>query len=350
MARPSSDKPVLPAGKVIRGGVQLFIVCSIIGIVLGIWWKRPAGIGEVLANINWSFAALLLPMLFADYWLGGWRYSLFFNGRELPYISQRDCMRSNWANMFMGAATPFQTGGAPAQLFILWRKGATIADSLLVSTVNYIATLVFFLTASLIALAWLPANLFGQNFAAVFKSAFLVIACVVSLVLIILLLPGMGRGIVRSILSAIPLGRERKQKLLEKAELETTRFHDGFRRILQGNKRGVALTILATLLLYFNKYLMAYVLISALGQQVSFEVFIGIQIIQMLMLYFAPTPGASGLAEISSVWLMGKLMPESLLVIYTVLHRLVTTILAAAIGAVVLMEEVNEEQNDGLTP
>jgi hypothetical protein len=43
-------------------------------------------------------------------------------------------------------------------------------------------------------------------------------------------------------------------------------------------------------------------------------------------------------------------MPESLLVIYTVLHRLVTTILAAAIGAVVLMEEVNEEQNDGLTP
>lgn len=350
MANPSAEKPALPAGKVIRGGVQLFIFCSIAGVLLGIWWKRPAGILDVLAHINWQYAALLLPMLFADYWLGGWRYSLFFNGRELPFISQRDCMRSNWANMFMGAATPFQTGGAPAQLYILWRKGASIADSLLVSTVNYIATLVFFLTASLFALALLPANLFGQNFTIVFKSAFLVIACVVALVLIILLLPGIGRSIVRVILSALPLGRERKQKLLEKAELETTRFHAGFRRILQGNKRGVALTILATLLLYFNKYLMAYVLITALGQQIPFDVFIGIQIIQMLMLYFAPTPGASGLAEISSVWLMGKLMPESMLVIYTVLHRLVTTILAAAIGAVVLMQEVNSEQKDEITP
>lgn len=350
MALPSAEKPVLPAGKVIRRGVQLFIVCSIIGIILGVWWKRPAGIGEVLANINWSFAALLPPMLFADYWLGGWRYSLFFNGRELPFISHRDCMRSNWANMFMGAATPFQTGGAPAQLFVLWRKGASIADSLLVSTVNYIATLVFFLVASLMALNWLPVNLFGQNFAVVFKGAFLVIACVVSLVLVILLLPGMGRSIVRGLLTALPFGRERKQKLLEKAEQETTRFHDGFRRILQSNKRGVVLTIIATLLLYFNKYLMAYVLITALGQHVPFDVFIGIQIIQMLMLYFAPTPGASGLAEISSVWLMGKLMPESLLVIYTVMHRLITTILAAAIGAWVLMQEVDEAQKDGATP
>jgi uncharacterized membrane protein YbhN (UPF0104 family) len=65
-----------------------------------------------------------------------------------------------------------------------------------------------------------------------------------------------------------------------------------------------------------------------------------LQIVQLLVIYFAPTPGASGVAELSSVWLMGKLIPESLLLIYAVLWRLATTIISAVIGGFVLMFDV----------
>lgn len=334
----------MPSGKVIRGGVQAFILCSMAGTLLSMWWKRPAGITTLLSGMDWHLMLLLPPMIYLDYWLGGWRYRLFLNGNELPYVSQWDCMRSNLANMFMGAATPFQTGGGPAQLYVLWRKGVRVADGLLVSVVNYVATLVFFLLASIAALAWLPDNLFDENFTTVFRSGFAVIAGVVALVLIILLLPQTGMVIIRGFLNLLPLGKERKEKWRAKAMDETQRFHEGFRSIVRHNKRGLALTIVATLLLYLNKYCIGYVILTAMGQHVEPDVFIGIQIIQLLLLYFAPTPGASGLAELSSVWLMGSLLPESLLVMYAVLQRLFTTVLAALIGGIVLIQEVKKKE------
>lgn len=344
MEQPSVDRPYLPSQKVIIGGVQAFILFSAAGTLLSIWWKRPSNFDEFIAGIEWRWAILLAPMIWLDYWLGGWRYRLFFNGKQLPDISQWDCMRSNWANMFMGAATPFQTGGGPAQLFILWRKGASVTESLLVSLVNYVATLVFFLTASIAAIVLLPEDLFGVNFTVVFRSGFALIASVASVVLVIFLFPKTGDKIIRFLIKLLPIGPAKKQSLLTKAEDEIRRFHEGFRSILKENKRGLVLTLFATLLLYFNKYLIGYAICLALGQSVPIGIFIGLQIIQMMLLYFAPTPGASGLAELSSVWLMGKLVPESLLVVYSVLQRLVTTVLAAVIGGIVLIQELRNRQ------
>lgn len=336
----------MPSGKVIRGGVQIFVLCSVAGILLSMWWKRPAGLADIVAEINWLFLLLLIPMIFLDYWLGGWRYRLFLNGKELPFVSQWDCMRSNWANMFMGAATPFQTGGAPAQFYILWRKGVSVTESLVVSLVNYIATLVFFLLASVIAVLLLPDNLFGENFSAVFRGGFALIAGVVSLVLIVILIPQAGSSIVRTLIGILPMHEGKKKILQEKITSELHRFHMGFRSISRNNKRGIALTILATLMMYFNKYMIGYVIMTGLGQSVPLDVFIGVQVIQMLLLYFAPTPGASGLAEVSSVWLMGRLMPEPLLVVYTVIQRLATTILAAFIGGMVMIQEVRKSDKE----
>ncbi len=340
MANPSANTPVLPSQKAVRRGVQIFIFCSIVGTLLGMWWKRPAGLSEIATRFDWRFWALVVPLIGLDYWLGGWRYRLFFNGKQLPFISQWNCMRANWANMFMGAATPFQTGGGAAQLYVLWKKGASVADSLLVSLVNYVATLLFFLISSIAAMTLLPDGLFGQNFDAVFRTSFGVIASVVSFVLIVMFFPKTGAALAQNLLAVLPLGKEKRSRWSEKVEGEARRFQEGFRKILRENKAGVALTFFATLWLYFNKYLIGYVIVRAIGQDVPFDIFIGIQVVQMLMLYFAPTPGASGLAEISTVWLMGTLMPESLLLVYAVLYRLATTMLAAVVGGAVLMQEI----------
>ncbi len=58
------------------------------------------------------------------------------------------------------------------------------------------------------------------------------------------------------------------------------------------------------------------------------------------MIYFAPTPGASGVAELSAVWLFARLMPQQVLLIYAVLWRLATTISGAVIGGLVMFFDV----------
>lgn len=345
MEKPSVDtSKLLPSRKAIVRGIQAFIVFSAAGTLLGLWWKRPAGFEMVLAGLDWRFIGLLIPLIGLDYWLGGMRYRLFLNGNHFPNVSLWDCMRSNWANMFMGAATPFQSGGGPAQMYVLWRKGVRVADSLLLSTVNLSATMVFFLLSSVVALLWIPPGLFGEDLSPAFRAGFIALGSFATLILLVLVFPKVAHVVLQKIAGLLPLrsavAQDRRTRILGKIESELQRFGDGFRSILKFNKTGLALTVVATLVLFSNKYLMGYVVARAMGQEVPFDVFIGLQVIQLLLIYFAPTPGASGVAELSSVWLMGKLMPESILLIYAVLWRFFTTILAAIIGGFVLLHEV----------
>lgn len=341
---------LLPSPKVLVRGIQGFILFSVVGTLLGMWWKRPAGFEDFLHHIEWRFVALLVPLIGLDYLVGGLRYRLYFDGTILPKVSLWNCMRSNWANMFMGSATPFQTGGGPAQLYILWRCGANVADGVLSSLINFGATLIFFLIASVAALFLLPPNLFGENFAPLLKTGFVAVGGVAGLVLFVLLFPHWGMQLIKFLFHLLP-GRHEKflalrDRLLNTLESEAQRFGDGFRKILRQKKWALAATVLFTLTLFFNKYLMGYVIARALGQNVPFGIFIGLQIVQLLVIYFAPTPGASGVAELSSVWLMGKLLPESLLMIYAVLWRLATTIIGAVIGGMVLLFEVRSWHRD----
>jgi uncharacterized protein (TIRG00374 family) len=346
----TSEGSLLPSAKVLVRGIQGFIIFSVVGTLLGIWWKRPAGLEDFVSRLEWRFIAILIPLIGLDFLVGGLRYRLYFDGKILPDVSLWNCMRSNWANMFMGAATPFQTGGGPAQLYILWRCGAAVADGVLSSLVNFGSTLIFFLVASVAALFLLPANLFGVNFAPIFKTGFVAVGGVAGLVLLLLLFPHLGMRMIGKSFALLPL-RHRKflalrDRLLSKLEAETQRFGEGFRKIIRQKKWALAATVMLTLTLFFNKYVMGYVIALALGQNVPFGIFLGLQIVQLLIIYFAPTPGASGVAELSSVWLMGKLMPESLLLIYAVLWRLATTISGAAIGGLVLLFDVRHWAKD----
>jgi uncharacterized protein (TIRG00374 family) len=97
--------------------------------------------------------------------------------------------------------------------------------------------------------------------------------------------------------------------------------------------------VFATLTLFFNKYLIGYVIVLALQQNVDFAIFIGLQIIHFFLIYFAPTPGASGIAEVSSVWLMERVMSAEILIIYAVAWRFFTTHLGALIGSFVILLE-----------
>ena len=88
---------------------------------------------------------------------------------------------------------------------------------------------------------------------------------------------------------------------------------------------------------------MGYVVARTLGQNVPLGLFIGVQIIQLFLIYSAPTPGASGVAELSCVWLLGTMMPTEALLLYVVLWRFTTTVLGAIIGGAVLLHELHRE-------
>jgi glycosyltransferase 2 family protein len=338
----ADERPALPPSRVLVRGVQGFIAISILAIVLGIYWKGRPHLAAT--QIRWEWALLLLPLIALDYILGGYRYSLFFDGKILPRISLWNCMRSNWGNIFMGAATPFQTGGGPAQLYLLWRSGARLSDGILISMVTFAATLTFFLVSAVGAILLLPHDALGAATGPYIRAGFATVGGIAALVLLVLIFPRVGLLLIKVALRLVPGHGPRvtawRERHAAQAADGLTHFHDAMARILRFKGWSLPVVVAATLVLFFNKYLMGYAIARTLGQHVPFGTFLGLQIIQLFLIYFAPTPGASGVAELSSVWLMKSVMSESVLIVYSILWRFATTVLGAIIGGFVLLLDV----------
>ena len=69
--------------------------------------------------------------------------------------------------------------------------------------------------------------------------------------------------------------------------------------------------------------------------QVNFFDVLLLQTLITFLLYFAPTPGGSGLAEILSVAVMSVYVPRELAPSYILLWRLILSYLTVAFGSVV---------------
>ncbi len=343
-ASSTEDIPKKPGGHTIRTGLSFFLIATLIGNLIVIWWKRPTGLEQLFQEVNWWLLALTLPMVAIDHVLGGLRYSVLFNGKILPRISLWDCMRSNWANLFMGMVTPAQTGGGPAQIYLLWRAGASVADGMMTSLVNFAATLVFFLVGAVTALVLLPSDLFDPRLTSLFRGGFILLLGLILLVFGLLLSPRVFLGLIRKLLGMVPRRMTRLKTASDRLVVKLGHEVEGFRTALQKLWRRqpglLPVVFLLTIALFMNKYLIGYVIASAFESNVPLGIFICLQICQLFLIYFAPTPGASGVAELTSVWMLATILSDGTLVIYTILWRLTTTVIGAVIGAVVLFKDL----------
>lgn len=325
-------------------GALGFVLFTAAGIGLVIWWRRPTGLAGALGSVRTGALALLILLAGLDWVLGGLRYRLFFAGGVLPRISLWRCMKSNWANLFMGVVTPAQTGGGAAQLYLLWRYGARLSEAGLVSLINLAATFSFFAVGGALALVLLPADLLGPRASLALAAPFVLVGALAGLIGLMLLFPARGVAWVRR---AARWSAERAprlgplaNRLTDLLDRELRHFRTTFRAIVQRSKATLLLAGIATIALALNKYVLGYVVASSFQDGVPFAALVGLQIVQHLLLYFSPTPGASGVAEASSAWLMAGVLRPEVLLLWVLVWRFLTITLGALIGFGVLVADV----------
>jgi len=84
-----------------------------------------------------------------------------------------------------------------------------------------------------------------------------------------------------------------------------------------------------------NKLLAGYVALRALGLHANFVDILLVQTLVMFLLYFAPTPGASGIGEVLSAAVMSSYVPRELTPIYILVWRLTLTYFTLGFGFLV---------------
>ena len=97
----------------------------------------------------------------------------------------------------------------------------------------------------------------------------------------------------------------------------------------------LAAAVVLSSLAFGNRLAAGYVVLRALDIQAHFVDVLLLQTLITFLLYFAPTPGGSGLAEVLSAAVMSIYVPRVLTPSYILLWRVITCYLTVAFGSFV---------------
>lgn len=333
----------------IKKGIRLFFLLSFVGLMALFYFTLTRESLSALKQIQFLYLLLALVLSMADWLLGGWR--IYVLSGVLPVrLGYRSSLRSSLANLCVAAITPSQTGGGPAQIFILNRDGLSMPQAITLAIVTFTTTLIFMIFVALLLSIVGVERLAGIEFQSFFQYGVIGFLSVFVTFAMLLLRPNLLGRLARGGVRLISLVARRPYH--ERADVrrfvrEAEACHDGFVLYWRKGKLAFLKAVGITCWLFLNKFSIAWVVLKGLGLEAMFRQVILIQVLITLITYFGPSPGSSGIAELVSAALMAKIVPRSLLPIYTVLWRFLTTYFGVAVGGVVLLNYLGRTPRRG---
>jgi len=327
----------------IRKGIIIFVAISLISFTSLFILNNSTESLTAISALQPKYILVVLLLVFFDWWIGAWRNTIFVR-KVIPDAPQSICFNANLANIFMGAVTPSQTGGGPMHLYMLYRKGVKITDGIVLSIINFISSILFFVGSAGLALWYLQDSEINRPLYTLITSGFTLFSTLFTIIFIGLIAPNLISRMLDkfgSALSAISKKYDKKIKgFIEKIKLKLTEYNNTVTLFIRKHPWLLPYSLILTIIMYLNKYLIAYILVLALGMNADFWSVISIQAIIFFLLYFAPSPGGSGIAELSIAFLMGQFIPEAGIPFFTVLHRSFLLFLPAIVGAIIVLREL----------
>lgn len=330
------------SGRKMRKGLLIFIFLTIAALVILFIITHSKGAIEAFRNYDARFLFLTVVLLILDILLGAFRNHIFMKKLD-PRVEFMTSLRANLANTFAGAITPSQGGGGPAQFYVYHRKGASIGQAVFVAAFNYLSTLIVFISGAVLAL-FLLTGTYGSSYTSIILLCF-----VIFFVEFVLL----SFALARPELFVLVLGKftdwfssrffrmgSKLRKITNRVTLEVDSFRDSSKLFFGSYKLMIPLSLILTLILYLNKYLIGYLVVRGLGISCDFMTVISIQAILMCIIYFSPSPGGSGIAELSIAALMSTVVPESMLGVYSLLQRFFLLYVPVIFGSIVIFYEL----------
>ncbi|MCL7751508.1 flippase-like domain-containing protein [Guyparkeria hydrothermalis] len=337
-----------------RGRRLAWFALLFIGLsAAGIWavYSQVAGheIHWDARLLGWQLLLASLALLLVYFAADGLR--LWFTLRALGHSIPLTAMaRLVFLNIFVSNITPLATGGGVAQVWFMRRRGVPVGTGLTATTIRTALAVLFIFGATPILLVTLP----GAEGAA--QSDSLVITLSVSVALYLgfftilvmrsnwLLRPMLG--LLKALRGLHLIGPRRHHRWRHRLVRELQRFAHGFVRYFQGRKLDIAASFLFTAIFLLALFSFPALLFWALGYGFDYWLVIGRMVMTTFVMYFSPTPGASGIAEGVFGYFFRDVVTASHLVLVTVAWRALTIYLGMLIGLFVTQREIAATRRD----
>jgi uncharacterized protein (TIRG00374 family) len=319
-------------------GLQLFVGFTVAAFLL--LFLR----GELRGNVSLIFELPVWVLIIGvsqgaiDVIAGGLR--IFVLSRAFGFrISLTDATVANGANVLVGGITPSQTGGGAAQMYVMMRAGMSLPIASAASVLGFLGTVLTLLTAGVTGALLHPSFSMPEGFRLFSAGTVGIFTAILLLFIIAVPAPRLHQGGLRHALGYVPKlgGRLRKSRKIERLESTLSDFAAAVRRGGREQRGRITLGLLLSVLIYLNKFLVAYVVLRGIGIEAQVRDVLYLQELQYLVLYFAPTPGASGVAELTAETIMRPLVSTALFTPYVVLWRFFSLYVPMLLGAFLLL-------------
>jgi uncharacterized protein (TIRG00374 family) len=330
--------PSIPVGR-IKTGLKLFLACTVIGFVIVI---SRTSVGETirhLAHFDLRYLAFAIGLVVFDWFVSAARIYIFAN-RIHPPITYGACMRSCFANVFLGGATPSQSGGAAAQIYVLYAEGMSVLDATVACFLGgFLGTVIILLACAIFFSLAVRPDFIGAEMRVISAVSFILFALILVGSLLSLLSPRGLKVVVHWVLKRMPgIGRRLGERhAVERLFATVDRYHDLMTRFMVRGKTIFSLGLVLTVIIYFNKFFIAWVVLKGMGANPDLLHVLYMQVVLLLIFYFSPSPGASGFAEVTTMAVMGSVIPAGGAGAFVLLWRFFTLVLNMLIGAGVLV-------------
>ena len=327
----------------LRRGFGLFVVVSVVSYVgVLVYGNDAASFLPSLARIHWGWVLVGAGLASLD-WIGG-GIRLWVLTREIhPNPSLPGLMIAGGMGAWGSYVTPLQAGSSPLTVYSMKRVGIPVPKAITATIMSFIATVVFFAIGGPLALLFgagkalgSRGDVLGLSLLDLFKGSMGIFAVLGVLLITVMVAPRfMSRG-VHKLAEALGRRSTRVGARLEGLRAGIDQASESMSAF--NTPRGWIALGWATLISgpsHANKLLAGYVALRAVGIEANFVDVLLVQTLITFLLYFAPTPGASGVAEVLSAAVMSVYVPRAIVPVYTLVWRCILSWFTIAFGFVV---------------
>ncbi|MBI2072884.1 MAG: flippase-like domain-containing protein [Gemmatimonadetes bacterium] len=331
--------------RLLRRGLEVFAGISVLGFVgLLFYGNNLALFLQAMLSLKWGWALLGVGLASLD-WVGGGLRLWIITRHVYPRVTLPGAVVAGGLNTWGGFLTPTQTGGGPLMIYALKRYGVPLPEAMISSLMTFVATVVFFAVAGPVALllgagrSLEQHGILGRAFTLydLFRLSLGGFIAIGLLMIALFVFPEVARRIGQRLVSWLERhGSPRLAGRVNELREGVDRSHGCLVAFFRGKGwTALAAAVVLSSLAFGNRLAAGYVVLRALDIHAHFVDVILLQTLITFLLYFAPTPGGSGLAEVLSAAVMSIYVPRVLTPSYILLWRVITCYLTVAFGSFV---------------
>jgi uncharacterized protein (TIRG00374 family) len=304
---------------------------------------------RALSHIHWGWVLVGLGLASMDWFGGGLRNWVLVR----PFHPNPDIggmILSGGMGAWAAYLTPMNSGAGPMTIYAMRRAGVPLPLAVTATLMSFIATVLFFAIAGPLAILFGAGrslgnhgNLLGLTLYDLFLGSLGLFVGIGVVLIIVIVFPGLVRDWLHRVAERFS---KRSTRMAERIEKLRAGIDEAHRNVVAYNSpKGWLALFWATIISgpsHANKLLAGYVALRAVGIEAHFMDVLLVQTLITFLLYFAPTPGASGFAEILSTTVMASAyLPKELGPLYTLIWRSILSYFTLAFGFLVFSRWVH---------